>query len=62
MSQRLAPERARLGGMTRRPRPAGGGRPTVRFVIAAALTVAYVAFSVYVSTPWRSDFARRSAR
>jgi biofilm PGA synthesis N-glycosyltransferase PgaC len=27
----------------------------VRFVIALCLTVAYVAFSVYVSTPWRSD-------
>jgi poly-beta-1,6-N-acetyl-D-glucosamine synthase len=55
MSQRLAPERARLGGMTRRARPAAGGRPTVRFVIALALTVGYVAFGVYVSAPWRSD-------
>jgi poly-beta-1,6-N-acetyl-D-glucosamine synthase len=27
----------------------------VRFVIALGLTIAYVAFSVYVSTPWRSD-------
>jgi poly-beta-1,6-N-acetyl-D-glucosamine synthase len=27
----------------------------VRFVVALALTVAYVAFSVWVSTPWRSD-------
>jgi biofilm PGA synthesis N-glycosyltransferase PgaC len=27
----------------------------VRFVIALCLTVAYVAFSVWVSTPWRSD-------
>ena len=55
MSQPLAPERVRLGGLTRRPRPVGGGRPTVRFVIAVALTVAYVAFSVWVSTPWRSE-------
>ena len=55
MSQRLAPERARLGGLTRRRRPGGGGRPTVRFVIASGLTVAYVAFGVYVSTPWRAD-------
>ena len=55
MSERLAPERARLGGMTPRPRPAGGGRPAVRFVIALGLTVAYVAFSIYVSTPWRSE-------
>jgi poly-beta-1,6-N-acetyl-D-glucosamine synthase len=55
MSQRLAPELARLGGLTRRRRPAAGRRPTVRFVIALGLTVAYVAFSVYVSAPWRSD-------
>ena len=55
MSQRLAPEPARLGGMTRRRRPDKGGRPTIRFVIAALLTVAYVAFGVYASTPWRSD-------
>jgi biofilm PGA synthesis N-glycosyltransferase PgaC len=27
----------------------------VRFAIALSLTVAYVAFSVYVSAPWRSD-------
>jgi hypothetical protein len=41
--------------MARRPRPGGGGRPTVRFAIALGLTAAYVAFSIYVSTPWRSD-------
>jgi poly-beta-1,6-N-acetyl-D-glucosamine synthase len=55
MSQRLAPERARLGGMTRRRRPTAGARPTVRFVVALGLTIAYVAFGVYVSGPWRSD-------
>ena len=55
MAQGIAPERVRLGGLTRRPRPSGGGRPTVRFVIAVAFTVAYVAFGVYVSAPWRSD-------
>jgi biofilm PGA synthesis N-glycosyltransferase PgaC len=55
MAQGIAPERVRLGGLTRRPRPLGGGRPTVRFVIALALTVAYVAFAVVVSAPWRSD-------
>jgi poly-beta-1,6-N-acetyl-D-glucosamine synthase len=55
MSQRVAPERARLGGLTRRRRPRAGGRPTVRFVIAVGLTVAYVGFGVYVSAPWRSD-------
>jgi biofilm PGA synthesis N-glycosyltransferase PgaC len=54
MSQ-LAPERARLGGLTRRGRPGGGGRPTVRFVAAALLTLAYVGFGVYVSAPWRAD-------
>ena len=55
MAQGIAPERVRLGGLTRRPRPLGGGRPTVRFLFAVAFTVAYVAFSVWVSAPWRSD-------
>jgi biofilm PGA synthesis N-glycosyltransferase PgaC len=55
MSQRLVPERDRLGGLTRRPRPAHGWRPTIRFVVAGALTVAYVGFAVVVSDPWRSD-------
>lgn len=45
----------RLGGMTRRRRPGAGGRPTIRFAIALGLTVAYVAFAVHYSTPWRSD-------
>jgi poly-beta-1,6-N-acetyl-D-glucosamine synthase len=55
MAQGIAPERARLGGLTRRRGPSAGGRPTARFVIAFGLTVAYVAFGVYVSAPWRSD-------
>jgi biofilm PGA synthesis N-glycosyltransferase PgaC len=55
MAQGIAPEHVRLGGLTRRPRPSGGGRPTIRFVIAAACTVTYVAFGVFVSAPWRSD-------
>jgi biofilm PGA synthesis N-glycosyltransferase PgaC len=49
------PERARLGGFTRRGRPGGGGRPTVRFVLAGLLTIAHLAFGVIVSAPWRSD-------
>jgi len=44
-----------LGGFAHRVRPGGGGRPTIRFVIAAVLTIAYVGFAVYVSAPWRSD-------
>jgi biofilm PGA synthesis N-glycosyltransferase PgaC len=55
MSQQLAPGRARLGGVTRRRRPAFGVRPTVRFAFAVCLTAAYVAFGVWFSAPWRSD-------
>jgi biofilm PGA synthesis N-glycosyltransferase PgaC len=47
--------RDRLGGLTRRRAPAAGLRPTVRFAIAAALTLAWVAFSVWVSGPWRDQ-------
>ena len=50
----LAPG-ARLGGFTRRRRPAAGFRPTVRFAVAFALTAAWVAFSVWVSAPWRDQ-------
>ena len=32
-----------------------GLRPTVRFAIAFALTLAWVAFSVWVSEPWRGE-------
>ncbi len=55
MAPAIAPERAPLGGLTRRPRPRGGGRPAARFAIAAALTIAYAAFSIHVSTPWRAE-------
>ena len=55
MAERLAPEPAPLGGLTRRRRPGVGGRPTVRFAIVFPLTAAYIAFGVYVSAPWRSD-------
>ncbi len=44
-----------LGGFTVRARPAFGPRPTLRFTLAATGTVAWVAFSVWVSQPWRSD-------
>ena len=43
------------GGRTRREAPASGLRPTVRFAIAFALTFAWVAFSVWVSEPWRGE-------
>ena len=48
-------ERVPLGRWTRRERPALGLRPTVRFAIVATLTVANVAFCVYVSEPWRAQ-------
>jgi biofilm PGA synthesis N-glycosyltransferase PgaC len=44
-----------VGGFTARVRPAFGLRPTLRFTLAAALTIAYVGFAIWVSTPWRSD-------
>ena len=44
-----------LGGLTRRRRPAAGLRPTVRFAIAGPLTVAWVAFGVWASGPWRDE-------
>ena len=55
MAEQLAPDRVRLGGLTRRERPFGGGRPTVRFAIVVVLTALWVAFCVVVSAPWRSD-------
>ena len=51
----IRPPRKRLGGLTRREAPASGLRPTVRFAIAFALTFAWVAFSVWVSEPWRAE-------
>ncbi len=47
-----------LGGLIWRPRPRVGIRPTLRFVVAFALTLAWVAFSIYVSQPWRAELAR----
>jgi len=55
MGEQLAPDRVRLGGLTRRERPYGGGRPTVRFAIVVVLTALWVTFCVVVSAPWRSD-------
>jgi biofilm PGA synthesis N-glycosyltransferase PgaC len=43
------------GGLTWRSRPVSGLRPTVRFVVAFTLTVAWVAFSVWVSDSWRGE-------
>ena len=51
----VRPPPERLGGRTRRDAPALGLRPTVRFAIAFALTLAWVAFSVWVSEPWRGE-------
>ena len=44
-----------MGGRTRRNAPNVGLRPTVRFAIAFAVTLAWVAFSVWVSEPWRGE-------
>ena len=49
----MVSERAKLGGLTRREPPAAGLRPTVLFALALPLTVAHVAFAVWVSQPWR---------
>jgi biofilm PGA synthesis N-glycosyltransferase PgaC len=44
-----------MGGRVRREAPASGLRPTVRFAIAFALTFTWVAFSIWVSEPWRGE-------
>jgi biofilm PGA synthesis N-glycosyltransferase PgaC len=44
-----------LGGLAWRGSPDLGLRPTIRFAIAFVLTLAWVAFSVWVSQPWRED-------
>jgi biofilm PGA synthesis N-glycosyltransferase PgaC len=54
----LVSERALLGGLTRRRRPAVGIRPTLLFTVALALTLAYVAFGIHVSQAWRADLER----
>lgn len=48
----------RLRDYPRRARPTVGLRPTVTFIIAAVLTVAYVGFAVWASGPWRAELAR----
>jgi poly-beta-1,6-N-acetyl-D-glucosamine synthase len=47
--------RRKLGGLRRRQAPATGLRPTVRFATAFVLTLAWVAFSVWASEPWRGE-------
>jgi biofilm PGA synthesis N-glycosyltransferase PgaC len=44
-----------FGGLIRRAAPLSGLRPTVRFAIAFALTLGWVAFSVWASEPWRGE-------
>jgi hypothetical protein len=53
-----APRVPVAGGLVRRPAPVAGLRPTVRFALAAALTLAWVAFAVVVSGPWRDELDR----
>ena len=45
--RRARPAGAGGGGLVRRPAPVAGLRPTVRFALAAALTIAWVAVSVW---------------
>ena len=54
VEQQLTPG-AGLGGFVRRGAPASGLRPTIRFVVALALTLFWVGFSIWVSQPWRSE-------
>jgi poly-beta-1,6-N-acetyl-D-glucosamine synthase len=44
-----------LGGLTWREAPASGLRPTVRFAIAFALTLGWVAFAIWASETWRGE-------
>jgi len=44
-----------LGGFSPRARPAFGLRPTLRFALAVAGTVAWVGFSVSISRVWRGE-------
>jgi biofilm PGA synthesis N-glycosyltransferase PgaC len=54
-SSSLAARRRELRPLSRRRAPPAGLRPTVRFAIAISLTLAWVAFSVWASRPWRGD-------
>jgi biofilm PGA synthesis N-glycosyltransferase PgaC len=49
------PPRGQLGVLARREAPTAGLRPTVRFALASALTLAWVGFSIWVSQPWRTE-------
>ncbi len=51
----LGPSRRVLGGLTWRKAPASGLRPSVRFAIAFALTLAWVWFGVWASRSWRGE-------
>jgi len=44
-----------FGGLTPRARPAFGPRPALRFTLAMTLTLAYEAFGIWFSQPWRSE-------
>ena len=48
-------EEPQLGGFARRDHPGKGMRPTVRFVLAMIITIAWVGFAVWASDPWRDD-------
>jgi biofilm PGA synthesis N-glycosyltransferase PgaC len=47
-----------VGGFVKRGGAVDGLRPTVRFALALSLTVSWVAFSVWVSGPWRHELER----
>ena len=48
-------DNSQLGGFVTRDHPGTGMRPTVRFVLAALLTAAWVGFAIWSSGPWRDD-------
>ena len=52
----IHPAATRTTGRSDAARGSGSGlRPTVRFTIAFAFTLAWVVFSVWVSDPWRDE-------
>jgi biofilm PGA synthesis N-glycosyltransferase PgaC len=55
LTERASARPGRLGGLTRRSGPEAGLRPTVLFALAGSLTVAWVAFAVWASGPWRGE-------
>ena len=48
-------DNSQLGGFVTRDHPGKGMRPTVRFLLAALLTAAWVGFAIWSSGPWRDD-------